>query len=239
MNSLTACRPGARRLVVIPAFNEADTVGGVVRAARMAAHADVLVINDGSTDATAQEARDAGARVLSPPVQLGAWGATQTGLRYAVRHGYRQVVSMDGDGQHDAANLPMLFAALDGVTADVVIGACEARLSPARRLAWGWFRLLSGLPVRDLTSGLRAYGPHAIEVLASARASLLEYQDLGVLMLATDHGLTLREVPATMSPRQSGVSRIFSSWPTVARYMVATSVLCLARMGKSRGRRTP
>ena len=218
-------------LVVIPARNEATTVASVVRAARAAVGADVLVVDDASDDGTREEALAAGARVLPLTIRLGAWGAAQTGIRYAHRHGYTRVMTMDGDGQHHADSLPCLLAALDEGHDDIIIGACEQRLSHARRLAWAYFRMLSGLDVRDLTSGLRAYGQHAVAMLASPEASLLEYQDLGVLILAAARGLTLREVQVTMSPRLVGPSRIFSSWPTVARYMLATSVLCLARIG--------
>jgi glycosyltransferase involved in cell wall biosynthesis len=225
-------------LVVIPAHNEAATVGAVVRAARAAIPADVLVVDDASTDATAAEARAAGATVLSPALQLGAWGATQTGLRYARHRGYARTLTMDADGQHHPDSLPALLDALDDGRTDVAIGSCEPRLSLTKRIAWGYFRGLTGIGVRDFTSGLRAYGPRALEVLASPQASLLDYQDIGVLMLLKARGLTLREVPATMSPRPVGGSRVFSSWPMVARYMVATTVLCLARVGADRNGRT-
>src|SRR5512137_3188386 len=108
-------------LVVIPAFNEALRIRGVVTAVRGQVAADVLVVDDGSRDATAAEARDAGAIVATHPVNLGYGSALQTGYRYAIRHDYDAVLQLDADGQHDPASIPPLLAALDGH--DVVVGS--------------------------------------------------------------------------------------------------------------------
>lgn len=221
----------ARCLAVMPARNEQATVGGVVRGAAAALDCDVLVINDASTDRTAIEAAAGGARVINLPFQLGAWGAAQAGMRYALRNGYTHVITLDADGQHRPEQLPRLFAAHRECGADVTIGTCPGRLSRAKRVAWAYFRLITGLGVTDFTSGLRVYGRRAIRVLASREASLIDYQDIGVLILLRKKGLDLHEAPASMSPRSSGGSRIFSSWFTVARYMIATTVLSIARIG--------
>lgn len=218
----------------MPAHNEAASVADVVCEARAALGSVVLVVNDASSDATAFAARRAGARVLNLSQQLGAWGATQAGLRYAARHGFSHVLAMDADGQHHAASLPLLLKALHARGVDVMIGSYEPRLSAAKKLAWGYFRLITGIHVRDFTSGLRAYGPHAVELLAHADASLLDYQDIGVLMLLKARGLRMAEIETPMSPRRNGISRVFSSWPTVARYMLASSVLCLARLDRAK-----
>lgn len=226
-------REGMRPLVVIPARNEARSVGMVVARLRSLGYGDVLVVDDGSTDDTALIARRSGARVLCPPLPQGAWGAMQTGIRYAVRHGYPGVVTIDADGQHDPDDLPQLIQA--GAVADVVVGAYPARGSRLRRLAWAWFRRLSGFSLEDLTSGLRYYNQRACRQLAGEEATLLDYQDIGVLLLLHRGGCRIREVPVVMKPRQDGASRIFSSWWTVARYMAETTLLCLARWGvKSR-----
>ena len=161
----------------------------MVREARAVLGADVLVVNDASSDNTAMRAQEAGAHVLHLSQQLGAWGATQTGLRFALSRGYRHVLTMDADGQHHAASLPVLMRELEARGVDVMIGSYEARLSTAKRLAWAYFRLITGIPVRDFTSGLRAYGPRAVKILAQPDASLLDYQDIGVLMLLKLHGL--------------------------------------------------
>jgi hypothetical protein len=113
--------------------------------------------------------------------------------------------------------------------ADVVIGAYPERASPLRQLAWAWFRKLSGFELRDLTSGFRLYNRAAMEVAAADEAMLLDYQDLGTLLLIRQRQLTIAELDVRMNERAVGKSKIFSSWVTVARYMLVTTVLCLAR----------
>jgi len=220
-----------RCLAILPARNEEATVGGVVRGVLAALGCDVVVINDASSDRTVQEAHAAGAKVLNLPVRLGAWGAAQAGLRYAGRNDSIVATTLDAVGQHHPQRLPALLAEHRQARADVTIGSCPQRLSAAKRLAWAYFRALTGLGVTDFTSGLRVYGESAIHVLASGEASLLDYQDIGVLMLLRQKGLSIHETLTEMSPRHSGASRVFSSWFTVARYMIATTVLCIAQVG--------
>lgn len=222
----------SRVLVVIPAYNESRAIADIVqRCLEQLQERAVLVVSDASSDATAALARGAGACVLELSQQIGAWGATQTGFRYAVRNGFDRVISLDGDGQHDPACIPAMLDAHRETGADVVIGTFAERLSPAKRLAWRWFRALTGLKVEDLTSGLRVYNRRAVEVLASPEATMLDYQDVGVLLLLRRYGLSIHEVPVRMHPRRDGKSRVFSSWLTVARYMAHTTVLSLARGG--------
>lgn len=216
-------------LAVIPAHNEASTVADVVRGVIAHVGCDVLVVNDASSDDTAARAREAGATVIDLPLNLGAWGAVQTGMRYAQRNRYGTVLTLDADGQHHPEELPLMLATLEEDDADVVIGTYAQRLSLAKRLAGRYFRMLTGLPVQDFTSGLRAYDQRAVRALTSREASLLDYQDMGVLMLLSQKGFRLREVSTVMSPRRVGASRVFASWFVVARYMLHTSVLCFAR----------
>jgi glycosyltransferase involved in cell wall biosynthesis len=223
-------KPRRPVLAVIPAYNEAATVADVVRGVIEHAGCDVLVVSDAGSDDTPAQARAAGATVIELPLNLGAWGATQTGMRYAQRHGYGAVVTLDADGQHHPETLPALLAALARGDADVVIGTFAQRLSRAKRFAWWYFRVLTGLPVQDFTSGLRAYDRRAVRTLASREASLLDYQDMGVLMLLNQKGFRLRELETPMSPRKTGMSRVFASWFVVARYMLHTTVLCFARV---------
>lgn len=217
-----------RFLVVIPALNEAACIGSVIAQTRAQGNIDVVVVDDGSTDETASVARLSGAMVLKAPLWQGAWGAIQTGIRYAVRHGYSAVVTMDADGQHEPAYLPTLIESAER-GADVVIAACPSRGSKLRHVAWAYFRFLTGFEFDDLTSGFRYYGPKACRLLAREEATLLDYQDIGVLLLLRHAHLRIAEVPVPMNPRRNGISRVFSSWWTVARYMAETSLLCLAR----------
>ena len=217
-------------LVVMPARDEAPTVAAVVEGVRRLLPCRVLVVDDASTDATAQVAMAAGATVLRLPLGLGAWGATQAGIRYARRNGFSEVITLDADGQHLPDSVPMLRAARERSGANVVIGTCVGRLSRAKRIAWRYLRFLTGLKLTDFTSGLRLYDADAIEMLAGQEASLLDYQDVGVLMLLARGGLRIAETPVAMLPRRTGRSRVFASWPVVARYMVHTTVLCLAQL---------
>jgi glycosyltransferase involved in cell wall biosynthesis len=217
-----------RLLVVIPALNEAQDIGGVIRQVRSQGSIDVLVVDDGSTDETAAVALLCGASVLRAPLWQGAWGSIQTGIRYAVRQGYAGVVTMDADGQHEPGYLPrMLEAAAEG--ADVVIAACPTRGSRLRHVAWSYFRLLTGFQLDDLTSGFRYYNARACRLLAGKEATLLDYQDIGVLLLLRHAQLRIAEIAVAMNPRRHGASRVFSSWWTVGVYMAETSLLCLAR----------
>lgn len=221
-------------LAVIPARDEAATVAGVVTGVRAALGCAVLVVDDASRDGTAAEARSAGALTLRLPLGLGAWGASQAGVRYARRNGYAGVLTLDADGQHLPESLPALFAAQGRQGANVVIGTCIGRLSHAKRLAWRYLRALTGLGLTDFTSGLRLYDAQACEILAGPEASLLDYQDVGVLMLLSKNGLRIEETPVPMLPRRAGHSRVFASWPVVARYMVHTTVLCIAQIDAGR-----
>lgn len=224
-------------IVLIPARNEAATIGPIVRAVRRYLACEVVVIDDASTDGTARIARSAGAVILPLSCNLGAWGGIQTGIRYALKAGYRQVLTMDADGQHLPESLPPLLAALTLGEADVVIGACTERGSRVRRLAWIYFRKLTGLKIEDLTSGFRAYNYVAMTVLASPEATLLDYQDVGVLLLLRHARLKIKEIPVPMHKRDHGGSRVFSSWFIVGKYMLQTSILCLAKVDMNGKRR--
>lgn len=214
-------------LVVIPARDEAATIGRVVEALVASGWPHVFVIDDHSVDGTGDIARHAGATVARPILPLGAWGGMQLGLRHALEHGYAAAITMDADGQHEVQEIPALLAG--SLSADVVIGAHVERASWMRQLAWRWFRTLAGFELRDLTSGFRFYNRHAIRILADSEATLLDYQDVGVLLLLRKSGMHMVEVPVSMNTRQVGRSRIFYSWFSVAWYMVTTTVLCLAK----------
>ena len=214
-------------LIVIPAKDEAATLPTLLADLRAHGWPHVLVVDDHSTDATGSVAEQAGAHVARPVLPLGAWGGMQLGIRWAYAQGYARVITMDADGQHEVEELPALLAVAD--QADAVIGAFPERASQLRRIAWWWFQRLTGLRVTDLTSGFRCYNHRAMGVLASQQATLLDYQDVGTLLMLRKAGLRVTEVPVSMNARVLGVSRIFSSWAKVARYMAVTTVLCVMR----------
>jgi glycosyltransferase involved in cell wall biosynthesis len=222
--------------ILIPAWNEEATVADVVNKIREIGLYDVIVINDASTDQTADRAAVAGARVLDLTVNLGAWGATQTGIRFALNKGYRQVITMDADGQHLSSAIPHLLEPIAMGQADVVIGSCTERGSHARKMAWRFFRGMTGLEIEDLTSGFRAYDLPAMKILASKKATLLEYQDIGVLLLLMHSSLRIQEIQVPMRPRLSGSSKIFSSWFKVAEYLLLNIILCTSHFMKVKSR---
>ena len=218
--------------VIIPAFNEHASIAAVIRQIQQYTTADIIVVDDYSRDDTVAQARAAGARVITLAQHLGAWGAVQTGLRYALKNDYRIAVTMDADGQHDPSYIPALLEPILQDRADVTIGAAPARVSKARRIAWHWFRLLTGLKIEDITSGFRAYNKSAMRIMVKSTASLLDYQDVGVLLMLRNGQQRIREVPVCMQARCDGKSRVFSSWFVVAKYMLHTSLLTLARLDR-------
>lgn len=215
-------------LIVMPAYNEAALIGDTISSITLTTGLPVLVIDDASTDKTAELARQRGAKVITLASQLGAWGATQTGLRYAKRKGYGQVVTIDADGQHDATFIPTLLETMAERELDMVIGCCTDRGSSARKAAWVLMRLLSGLAIQDLTSGFRVYSSRSLEILVSRNATALDYQDIGVLCLLRHAGLKIAETDVCMFTRRDGKSRIFDSWFAVGKYMLYTSLLAIS-----------
>lgn len=210
---------------MIPALNEAHTIGKVVRSLKRHNFENIVVINDASQDQTAFNAEMAGAHVISLTERLGAWGATQTGFRYALRQGFQTVVTLDADEQHPVKSCETLLTELNEKYANVIVGACPDRGSGLRKIAWKWIKNTSGLELKDLTSGFRAYDKEAISTVASWRGTLLEYQDVGVLLLLIRNGLLIGDVSVDMTPRRVGASRIYYSWGVVAYYMAHTLLL--------------
>ncbi len=222
-----------RGAVVIPAFNEAATIGEVVAEVRVVApELDIIVVNDLSTDATGEVIAALDVIGINLVVNLGAWGATQAGLRYAEAHDYDFVVTMDADGQHLPSTLPVLISRFLEDPEALVIGECVTRGSRYRRFAWRYFRAITGLSVEDLTSGLRVYGRRAIGLLSSKEATMLEYQDVGVLLLLKENGFPIHEVSIPMQGRAVGGSHVFRSWMSVLYYMVYTSIMSVSKLSR-------
>jgi len=218
-------------IVVIPAHNEVGDIANVISDIQEHSDFPVVVVDDASSDNTASVARSAGAVVVPLSLQLGAWLATQTGLRYALKHGYDYAITMDADGQHLAKSLPALIQPIIDGEADVTIGACTQRGPVLRRIAWTLMKKTSGLRLEDLTSGFRLYDRHAIRRLATWQATLLQYQDVGVLAMLNASGLRIKDVEVTMLPRKHGISRIFYSWSSVLYYMSYTLLLGFTKRG--------
>jgi len=218
-------------IVIIPAFNESQDIAYVIGEIHKHSNFPVVVIDDASTDDTIIKAKQAGAVVVPLAVQLGAWGATQTGLRYALKNNYSYAITMDADGQHLAESLPILLQPIINKEADVTIGSCTERGSVLRKIAWSLMKKVSGLRLEDLTSGFRVYDRRAIRRLAAWQATLLEYQDVGVLAMLQASGIKIKDVEVEMLPRRHGMSRIFYSWTSVFYYMSYTLLLSFTKRG--------
>jgi len=222
-------------VVIIPAHDEAEDIGSVIADVRSFCGYPIVVVDDASSDGTISAAQAAGAKVIPLAVQLGAWGATQSGLRYALRKGFSHAITMDADGQHQAESLPALLQPIIEGRADVVIGACTQRGSVLRKIAWRLMKRASGLRLEDLTSGFRVYEYRAIRRLAGWQATLLEYQDVGVLTTLQASGLRIVDVEVEMRPRRHGISRVFHSWASVIYYMSYTLLLGFTKRGMRHG----
>jgi hypothetical protein len=207
---------GRRALTIIPAYNEADCIQRVIGDLHeRAPWTDVLVVNDGSRDSTSARAREAGARVIDLPVNLGIGGAVQTGYQYAWQEGYDIAFQFDGDGQHRASRLADLARPILAGEADLVIGSrFRARRGlRAAGMRWVGIKMLAAVislslrrRVTDPTSGFRAAGRRAIRLFA--REYPQDYPEPESLVLLHKQGLEVREVPATMRRRREGASSI-------------------------------
>lgn len=205
---------------------------------RLVPEADVLVVNDGSTDNTEKVARAAGATTVSLPFNVGVGGAMRTAFLYARREGYSALVQVDADAQHDPEEIPRLLAALD--TADVVVGT---RFHPGSTyvvrgprkwamslLSWALSKMAKR-QLSDTTSGFRAAGPRAIDLFADAYPAEYLGDTVGSLTIAIREGLTVSEVPVTMHYRRIGRPSKSALWSTLylGRATLALTVQLLKR----------
>ena len=220
-------------LVIIPAYNEEGSVGGVVRAVRdVLPGVPVVVVDDGSLDGTCQVARQAGADILRLPHHLGLGGAVQTGYRFAFEHGYDCVARVDSDGQHNPADLPVLLDKLRTDNYDMVTGS---RFLQDNGYQVQWLRRLGGLVfslvlypilgkrITDPTSGFAAVNRRALEVFS--RSFPLEYPEIEALVVLQRKALRFCEVPVRMFPRQAGRSTIGSLGAVYYMFRVLLGVL--------------
>ena len=206
-----------RVVAIVPAYNEAGMIGRVVDEIRAAdERIEVVVVDDASADDTAGIARAHGATVLQLPFNVGIGGAVQTGFRYALEEGYDLAVRVDGDGQHDAAEIPRLLEPVERGEADLVIGSRfvdgkgSYRPPFARRMGIRVFArlvsLLGGQRVTDTTSGFVALDRVGIELFA--RDYPHDYPEVEATLVALRSGLRLAQVQVEMRVRESGVSSI-------------------------------
>ncbi len=215
-----------RTLVFIPAWNEEGSVAAVIADLRRALPgADVLVVDDGSTDATAARAREAGALVASLPFNQGLGAALQTGYLYALREGYDCCAHLDADGQHPAAEVARLVEEVRADRADLVIGSRyrseggeragargeegdDYRPTLSRRIGTSVFRFFLTLATRqrftDTTSGMRAANRRVMALFSEHYSP--DFAEIESLQLAVREGLRVEELPVRMLERVGGAS---------------------------------
>ncbi len=203
-------------LAVIPACNEQGRIGGVVAAVKgVLPSARILVVNDCSSDDTGKEAADAGAHVLSHPINLGYGAGLETGYLYALQHNYEVVVQMDGDGQHLPSEVPRILDPVLNGTADIVIGSRylspqnHYRTSFARKAGQRFFGMILFLFTRyrmtDPTSGFQCLNRKAFELFTRGQFPH-DFPDADVLLMAHYAGFRVMEVPVAMQERSGGAS---------------------------------
>jgi hypothetical protein len=232
-------------IVFIPAWNEEDNLPAVLDALHAEIpDADVLVVDDGSTDRTAEVSREHGAEVLSLGSNKGLRVVIAAGYRWALEHDYAYCGRVDADGQHPAHELARLLALVRADVCDVAVGsrfvsgegyaAYRYRPSPARSFGTALLRramkLVLRRPFGDATSGLYAVNAKALPLLAKTFTS--GAPEVEALIRVADAGLRLEEVPVTMEERASGESKLRGS-KALKLVVTVVGTLVAARLVRS------
>ncbi len=205
-----------RSIAIVPAYNEAESLGSVLEEIRTAdPELEVVVVNDGSTDATASVAAAAGVAVVTLPFNVGIGGAVQTGYQYALEQGFELAIQVDGDGQHDPHEIGQIIGPILEGRADLVVGTRFVkgggyRGTRLRRVGIRLFATVVSLMVRqrvsDTTSGFRAVSRKALRLFAAEYPH--DYPEVESIVLLSRHGLRMLEVPVQMRVRETGNSSI-------------------------------
>ena len=221
-----------RTIIIVPCYNEQETIAALCREIRELTTYDVIVVNDCSTDDSRAILCREGIPHLDLPLNLGIGGAVQAGYRYALQHGYDIAVQVDGDGQHDPGQVGALIAPIEQGKADMVIGSrfidkSGFQSSTMRRVGIKFFRFLifslSGKHITDATSGFRAANRKTMRLFAQYYAK--DYPEPESNMLALKNKLRVCEIPVTMHERQGGVSSINALQPVYYMLKVSLGIL--------------
>jgi glycosyltransferase involved in cell wall biosynthesis len=223
---------GPRILAIMPAYNENESIGSTIDELKsVRPDVDILVVDDGSLDNTADIARQHGCAVASLPMNLGLGGAVQTGLRYAAQHGYDVAFQYDADGQHRADQIQHITEPILNGEADMVLGSRflegkKYKVSAVRGLAMWLLRSLSSAIIHqritDNTSGFRAYSSDAVRFMITNCS--FDYPEIEAIIRLTRDGFRYREAPVIMRERVAGTS-MFT--PARATYFVLRSLMSI------------
>ena len=202
-------------LIIIPAYNEEQSILQTVTLLKQTTQYDYIVINDGSTDTTYSIIQEHNIESISLPINLGIGGAMQTGYKYAKRHDYDFAIQLDADGQHNPKDLQLLVSTMQNTGADMVIGSrffekTNYRGAVTRRAGIFYFyallKLISGISITDPTSGYRVVNKRVIEQFSKDYP--VDYPEVEVLAKLAKKGYQIQEVKVEMNNRQGGTSSI-------------------------------
>jgi len=202
-------------LIIILAYNEEERIAEVLKdVGESNPGADILVVNDGSTDTTSDRAKKTGVMVLDIPFNIGYGGAVQTGLRFAKEYGYDFVITMDGDGQHDPYSTGKLIETMEREQADVVIGSRflggTYRMGIFRKIGVRLFSKIAlfytGTNFTDPTSGFQMLNRRVFSHLSEADNYPLDYPDVNIIMALHKMKFKVVETPVRMKEKPGGKS---------------------------------
>jgi glycosyltransferase involved in cell wall biosynthesis len=230
--------------IIIPAYNEAGRVGLTIADIRKFSNADIIVVSDGSTDNTVNEASEAGATVVELPFNLGYGAALQTGYKYALTKDYEFAVQMDADGQHDPSAIQSLIEPVLKDEVDITIGSRFLRRGNykapfIRRIGMSFFAFIAsiftGKRVTDPTSGFQALNRKVMEFYASD-AYPVDYPDADVIIMLQRRGIRFSEIPVAMKRSVGKISMHSGIKPFYYIFKMLLSILVtlLRRRGEGR-----
>jgi glycosyltransferase involved in cell wall biosynthesis len=230
-------------LVIIPCYNEEESITKVITDLKKHCSYDILVINDGSTDQTSRIVKRLNINIIDLPYNLGLGGALQTGYMYAIQHNYDYVVQMDGDGQHSAKEVQKILTPVVERVADYVIGSRFIHYegfvsSKLRRIGIYYLaslvKYLSRVNVKDVTSGFRALNQPVIRYLTK---NSWEYPEVEALIDMKHEQFRMMEVPVLMKSRKQGKS-YFTYWKSIY-YIIKVTLTLMVTTFRHNIRRTP
>ena len=214
------------KCIIIPAYNEAENIASVITGVQRRSDADIIVIDDGSKDQTAEKAGETGAIVICHPFNMGYGAALQTGYKYAVKKDYDLLVQMDGDGQHDPKYISELFNQVESDKCDLVIGSRflgegNYKTGVLKSIGIGLFtfiiQVVCGKRITDPTSGCQSLN-RKVFTFFTQDSFPCDYPDANIIIMLQRRGFTVKEIPVTMNPSPKG-QRMHKGIVTVSYYL--------------------